>query len=141
MPTLSFDTGVKEYDVDGRAKLRFNPSDPELYARVLDFVDKSDEIEMRYAALKEVMTGEMDEQGFPVGGVEVVTKIRQLDRELKDTLADIFGHDNDFDAIFDHRSCLAVTDTGRNILNNFFEAIAPIILKSTPSAAGNWRKS
>ena len=31
MEKLSFDTGIREYDVNGNGVLRFNPSDPNVY--------------------------------------------------------------------------------------------------------------
>ena len=127
MAGIRFDTGAEEYDINGRAVLRFNPTDPELYACILDFQEKEDEYEQRFAALQNDMTGETDEEGLPVGAAELVRAMRQLDGELKADLRRIFGEDNDFDAIFDHRNALALNTDGETILSGFLTAIAPYI--------------
>ena len=40
MEKLVFDSGVKEYKLGTGGVLRFNPSDPNVYARFMDAMDK-----------------------------------------------------------------------------------------------------
>jgi uncharacterized protein (UPF0335 family) len=127
MAGIHFDTGIKEFNINGRAVLRFNPTDPGLFQRILNFQAVAESFEKRYAALDKEMTGEVNENGFPAGAEKVVMAVKELDAEIKESLRDIFGRDNDFDAIFDGMSCLAMTDTGANIVSNFMEAVVPLI--------------
>ncbi|MDL2294989.1 hypothetical protein LJC60_10305 [Ruminococcaceae bacterium OttesenSCG-928-D13] len=125
--SISFDTGAEEYEVnDGRASLFFNPADPALFARILELQGLVGDFETRYAQLEKKITGEVDAQGFPVGADDVVKGMRELDADLKAQLRDVFGPRNDFDAIFDHMSCFAITENGLTVVNNFFEAITPL---------------
>lgn len=41
MQTLQIDTGVEEFEVNGRGVLRFNPGDPNLYHRFLTCANSS----------------------------------------------------------------------------------------------------
>ncbi|MDL2327474.1 hypothetical protein LJC64_02280 [Ruminococcaceae bacterium OttesenSCG-928-A11] len=125
--SINFDTGADEYEVNGgRATLYFNPADPAVFAGILELQELANGFETRYAELEKKITGEMDEQGFPVGAEDVVKGMRELDADLKAQLRDVFGPRNDFDAIFDHMSCFAITENGDTIVNNFFEAITPL---------------
>ncbi|MDL2294838.1 hypothetical protein LJC60_09475 [Ruminococcaceae bacterium OttesenSCG-928-D13] len=126
--SISFDTGVEEYEVNGgQAMLRFNPTDPGLFARILDLQGVIAGFEQRYADLEGKVTGEQDEHGFPIGADTVAQAMRQMDIELKEELRTVFGQGNDFDAIFGHMSALAITDTGNSIVGNFLEAVVPLI--------------
>ena len=40
MEKISFDSGVKSYKINGTGVLRFNPGDPNVYARFLQAADK-----------------------------------------------------------------------------------------------------
>ena len=45
MQTLQIDTGVEEFEVNGRGVLRFNPGDPNLYHRFFDLREQLAELE------------------------------------------------------------------------------------------------
>ena len=44
MENISFDSGMQQYRINGGGVLRFNPGDPNLYARFLESADKIREI-------------------------------------------------------------------------------------------------
>ena len=50
MEKLSFDTGIREYDVNGNGMLRFNPSDPNVYERFFNAADETQKIERELIA-------------------------------------------------------------------------------------------
>ena len=49
MEKLQFDSGVKEYRINGGGVLRFNPGDPNVYARFLEAADKLQQLEQDLA--------------------------------------------------------------------------------------------
>ena len=49
MKTLHFDSGIQEYKLCGEGTLRFNPSDPNLYARFMEAAEKVQGIEKEMA--------------------------------------------------------------------------------------------
>ena len=42
---LSIDTGVQEFEINGSGVLRFNPSDPNVYNRFMEMLDKVQAVE------------------------------------------------------------------------------------------------
>ena len=110
METIPFDSGVRSYRL-GAGILKFNPSDPNVYARFLASLD-------RLAALEsELKTAETDP----------VTAMYAADKQVKAILSEVFGPENDMDAIFSGISLLAVGENGRRLLTNFLAAIEPIL--------------
>lgn len=112
MEKLNFDSGIKSYRV-GSGVLRFNPSDPNVYARFLDAAQQ-------LAALE----GELTQTASDTG---VVQKLRRADEQVKKLLGEVFGPGNDMDAIFSGISLLAVGDNGQLLLTNFMAAVEPIL--------------
>ena len=49
MEKISFDSGIKSFKINGNGVLRFNPSDPNVYARFLEAGDKMQEVEKALA--------------------------------------------------------------------------------------------
>ncbi len=47
---LNFDDGIKEYEVNGRELLRFNPSDPNVYNRFCELYEELSKLEESYEA-------------------------------------------------------------------------------------------
>ena len=45
MEKIQFDSGIRAYRINGGATMRFNPADPNLYARFLEAGEKMGEIE------------------------------------------------------------------------------------------------
>lgn len=111
MEKLTFDTGVKTYKV-GAGVLKFNPTDPNVYARFLEVLDG-------LAQLESALTG--------VSGAEAVAALAKADREVKDKLSYVFGPGNDMDAVFSGVSLLAVGANGQRLITNFLGAIEPIL--------------
>ncbi len=112
METVLFDSGVKTYRV-GAGILKFNPTDPNVYARFLDSLDRLTALE---ADLSAAATGEA-----------AILALREADRRAKAVLGEVFGPENDMDAIFSGMNLLAVGDNGQQLLANFLAAIEPIL--------------
>ena len=124
MEKLVFDTGVKEYEVNGGATLRFNPADPNVYARFMDVTEKINSVEKRMA--ERAKKAENKEGGAQ--GAAILRIMRDADKEVKNLLADVFGETNDFHKIFEGVNLMAVASNGERVITNFFEAIEPILV-------------
>lgn len=122
MEKLIFDNGVKEYSINGRATLRFNPADPNVYARYVDCIEKINgiEAEMRTAGAA------MDENS-PDYAKQSLDIMRNADAKVKTMLRETFGSQNDFDAIFDGVNVMGVAVNGKMVITNFMEMLAPIL--------------
>lgn len=122
MEKLIFDNGVKEYSINGRATLRFNPADPNVYARYVDCIEKINgiEAEMRTAGAA------MDENS-PDYAKQSLDIMRNADAKVKTMLRETFGAQNDFDAIFDGVNVMGVAVNGKMVITNFMEMLAPIL--------------
>lgn len=120
MEKLKFDSGVREYQINDGGILRFNPSDPNVYDRLVDTNYKLQEVEKRLvekgAALKENGTAEA-----------VIKIMAEADKEAKALLNWVFGGDNDFDKLFSGVNVMAVGENGERIITNFLAVITPII--------------
>lgn len=112
METILFDSGVRSYRV-GTGILKFNPTDPNLYARFLDSLDRLTDLEKELTAAST--------------GAEAVNALRNADTRVKSILAEVFGPENDMNDIFSGVSLLAVGDNGQRLLTNFLGAIEPIL--------------
>lgn len=112
METILFDSGVKTYRV-GAGTLKFNPTDPNVYARFLSSLDSLTDLEKSLCA--------------PADGIAAVTALEAADKKVKAILGRVFGPENDMDAIFSGVSLLAVGDNGQRLLTNFLAAIEPIL--------------
>ena len=111
MEKLTFDTGVKSYKV-GAGVLKFNPTDPNIYARFLETLDS-------LSALEEELT--------KASGADAIAALSHADKAIKEKLAYVFGGDNDLEAIFCGVSLLAVGANGERLITNFLAAIEPIL--------------
>jgi len=112
METILFDSGVKTYRV-GAGVLKFNPTDPNVYARFLSSLDSLTDLEKSLSA--------------PKDGLAAITALREADTKVKAILSQVFGPENDMDAIFSGVSLLAVGDNGQRLLTNFLAAMEPIL--------------
>lgn len=111
MEKLTFDTGVKSYKV-GTGVLKFNPTDPNVYARFLETLDSLSELEKTLAK---------------ASGQEAITALAGADKAIKEKLSYVFGPGNDLEAIFSGVSLLAVGDNGERLITNFLAAIEPVL--------------
>ena len=119
MQKLNFDLGLKEYEIGGGV-LRFNPGDPNVYARFA-------EAGKRMAAAEERLIAKAEAAGEGASGETVLALMAEADREVKDVLAWIFGDHNDFNAIFCGTNVMGVAGNGERVITNFIHAIQPIM--------------
>lgn len=119
MQKLNFDLGLKEYEIGGGV-LRFNPSDPNVYARFA-------EAGKRFSAAEEKLVAKTKDVGLENRGEVALKLLEEADREMKDILTWIFGAHNDFDAIFCGTNVMGVGANGERIITNFIHAIQPIM--------------
>ncbi len=126
MERIKFDNGVKEYRLGSGGVLRFNPGDPNLYARFLEAVERISlvEKEMVNAADREEPTG-----------AALVKLLQEADQKMKNILSWVFGQDNDFDKILGGVNLLAVGANGNRVVTNLFEVLQPILIAGAESCA------
>ena len=117
MEKISFDTGVKTYQINDTGLLRFNPADPNVYKRLKDMGPKIEAMEAEY---------NNQVKGITDGG-EAIDLLAEYDKKTKDLLSDAFGQENDFDAIFGGANIMAIAGNGQLIVTNFLDAITPIV--------------
>lgn len=121
MEKIKLDSGVESFRI-GAGVLRFNPTDPNLYARFLEAVDS-------IAALESQM-------GNPqVQGAEAVALLGEIDSRVKAILQQVFGPENDLAGIFAGVNLLALGTNGKRVLNNFFDALEPIMTRGAKACA------
>ncbi|MBQ8768859.1 MAG: hypothetical protein IJZ15_04345 [Oscillospiraceae bacterium] len=114
---LVFDDGIKEFEVNGGAILRFNPSDPALYDRFRGMIGKIEKLESDIAK----------ESKETSDGNKALDKLCEYDHKVKGFLNEAFGLDNDFEQIFSGLNLMAVGTNGNRVVANFLDAIRPII--------------
>lgn len=119
MQKLNFDLGLKEYEIGGGV-LRFNPNDLNVYARF-------GEAGKRLTAVEEKLIAKAQAAGEKAPGEVVLELMAEADREVKETLAWIFGDHNDFDAIFCGTNVMSVAGNGERVITNFISAVQPIL--------------
>ena len=117
MEKLNFDIGIKEFDVNG-AVLRFNPSDPNVYARFVAAADQLMAVEKKLVA---------DGRASGEDGSAVIGALEKADMEVKNILKGVFGAQNDFNAIFGGVNAMAVGTNGERLLTNFLACIGPVL--------------
>lgn len=127
MEKISFDSGVRSYKINGTGVLRFNPGDPNVYARFLEAADKLQEVEASLVAEAKTIP-EAD-------GAGVVQLLNRADREMKGILSWVFGQENDFDKILGGVNLLAVADNGQRVVTNLLEALQPILVEGAERCA------
>ena len=123
MENIQFDSGLRSYRVNGGELLRFNPGDPNLYARFLESVDK----------LKAV---EAELSGEELSGAEETLKLlSRADGKMKDILNWVFGSHNDFHRILQGINLLAVAENGERVVTNLFAALEPVLIAGARECA------
>lgn len=118
MKNITLDTGIEEFSFQGGGVLRFNPSDPNLYARFL-------EAEEKMKALEADLRQKAKEQGNATEASIALS--RQADRQAKDLLNWVFGGENDFDKLLNGVSLLAMTGNGQHLVTNLMDALETIL--------------
>ena len=127
MEKIQFDSGVRSYRINGGEALRFNPCDPNLYARFLESVEK-------LKAVERELTG----QAIPEAaqGADIVKLMTRADGEMKSILNWVFGGENDFHKILSGINLLAVAENGERVVTNLFAALEPILVEGAKRCAG-----
>lgn len=119
MEKLTLDTGVRAYKV-GAGVLKFNPTDPNVYARFLEILDSLSGLESELAQHT---------------GANAIAALAKTDKELKSRLSYVFGPGNDLDAIFSGVSLLAVGANGERLITNFLAAMEPVLREGARACA------
>lgn len=132
MEKLIFDTGVKEYQINDNGVLRFNPSDPNVYARFLAAMGKIEAVENALVNKAQEIESIEDQSE---SGAAVLQLMAEADREIKIILSEVFGQANNFDEILGGVNLLAVTANGERVITNFLEALQPIMVAGAESCA------
>lgn len=127
MEKLTFDSGIREFEINGQGVLRFNPSDPNVYTRLLD-------------ALDEIKTVESDlvEQSKEIrkdDGAAVLRLMAHADKQVKEILDKVFGPENDFDAILGGVNVMAVASNDERVVTNLLNVLTPIIREGAEKCA------
>ena len=123
MKKITFDTGLEEVVIGGGV-LRFNPQDPNLYARFDEAAKKLQAVE------KEMMA-----KAEGAEGAKVIQILHDADRKMKDVLGWVFGNGNDFDAILDGVNLLAIAQNGERVVTNLFAALEPVLVNGAMACA------
>ena len=118
MKTINLDTGVEEFCFAGGGALRFNPRDPNLYARFLEAEEQLKQLE-----------NELNEQAKSCADTpeSAVLLTRQADAKIKALLGGVFGGGNDFDKALGGVSLLAVAGNGKAVVTNLLEVLEGIL--------------
>lgn len=125
MEKIQFDSGIREYKLNGAGILRFNPGDPNLYARFMEAVERIREMEKKLAS-----QAKTDDSS-----TGVLKLLQDADREMKQTLGWVFGPGNDFDKILGGVNLLAIGANGERVITNLFAALQPILLAGAENCA------
>ncbi len=123
MHKIQVDTGVEEFEVNGRGVLRFNPGDPNVYHRFdarQQLSALQTELTRRTRALEENPDAE------DRAAAELVL-LAEYDRRIKAMLSGVFGKENDFDALLEGVNLAGLGRNGRPVVQNLLDALAPVL--------------
>lgn len=132
MEKLIFDSGIREFQINNNGVLRFNPGDPNVYARLMESGEKIQKVESELLAKAETTISADQEEN---NGAAMLQLMAEADRKVKEILAWIFGADNDFDKIFAGINLMAVGSNGERVLTNFLSALLPIVQEGAEKCA------
>lgn len=126
MEKIQFDVGQRNYRINGGGILRFNPGDPNVYARFMEAVEKLQNVEEELTQTPETAQAE-----------EILKRMSQADEKMKEILNWVFGADNDFKKLLNGVNLLAVADNGQRVVTNLFEALEPVLVEGARRCAGD----
>ena len=129
MEKIQFDAGQRSYRINGNGILRFNPGDPNLYARFMEAVEKLQAVET-----------ELMQQGESAQGENIVKLMGSADEKMKSILNWVFGGDNDFHKLLGGVNLLAVADNGERVVTNLFAALEPVLVAGAKRCAADLAK-
>lgn len=127
MEKIQFDSGIKQYKINGNGVLQFNPADPNVYARFMEAAQKIKQLETQ---LRTKASTAQDE-----GGAQIVQLMADADKQMKDILSWVFGEGNDMNAILGGVNLLAMASNGERVVTNLFAALQPILMEGAQSCA------
>lgn len=130
MEILNFDSGIKEYQLGNCGILRFNPSDPNVYAR---FMEAADNI----SAIEDKLVEDAKALGETPDGGDALKLMAQMDADVKTELNHVFGGTNDFNEIMRGVNLLAVASNGERVITNLLNALEPIMRSGAEQYANN----
>ena len=130
MEKIQFDAGQRSYRINGNGILRFNPGDPNLYARFMEAVEKLQAVET-----------ELMQQGESAQGEDIVKLMGRADEKMKSILNWVFGGDNDFHKLLGGVNLLAVADNGERVVTNLFAALEPVLVAGAKRCATELAKA
>lgn len=125
MKKIVFDSGIEEILIGGGV-LRFNPGDPNLYARFEQAADKLRAVEK-----------EMTEKAENAEEEKLLSLLQEADGKMKQILGWVFGAGNDFDAILQGVNLLAVAGNGQRVVTNLFAALEPVLVAGAQACAAD----
>lgn len=128
MEKIQFDSGIKEYRINGTGVLRFNPGDPNVYARFLEAAQKIQGMEQELAQKAKALEGQ-DE------GAQALHLMAEADVQMKGVLDWVFGNGNCFDEILGGVNLLAVAGNGERVVTNLFNALQPVLVAGAEACA------
>ena len=132
MEKLIIDSGIREYQINDNGVLRFTPSDPNVYARFLEVMEKIQSVEEKLVAKAKALEKAENQEG---SGAAVLKIMAEADRDIKQLLAEVFGEGNDFDKLLGGVNLLAVAGNGERVITNFLTAMQPIMVAGAESCA------
>ena len=118
---LSIDTGVQEFEINGSGVLRFNPSDPNVYNRFTEMLDKVQTVENELVEKAGLLPQENNGEG-------ALLLLAEADRKTKAALREAFGQENDFDQLLGGVNLMSVASNGERVVTNLLDALRPIIM-------------
>ena len=116
MENLNLALGVEEYQIAGGGVLRFNPTDPNIYA---NFVACEKQLEAIHKSFRKKAESAKD-------GAAVLQLLQEADGELKMVLNGIFPG-NDFHRALGGVNLLALGGDGRTVAEKLLEALGNIL--------------
>lgn len=132
MEKLTFDSGIKEYQINDNGVLRFNPADPNVYARFLSAMEEIESLESALVAKAKDIESAPD-QGQ--SSAAVLKLMAEADRKIKNILSHVFGASNNFDEILGGVNLLAVAGNSERVITNFLAALQPIMVAGAENCA------
>lgn len=117
MQKITFDTGIKTYQINDSGVLKFNPSDPNLYKRFKDLRVEIEQIQKDYSERSKTTES----------GDDAIDLLAEYDARVKKSLSHVFGEENDFDSILGGANVMAVASNGELVITNFLDAMLPIV--------------
>ena len=134
MEKIVFDNGTKEYEINNNGVLRFNPSDPNVYARFYDAAEQIQQIEKDLIVKGESLKNNENGDEEAVGEAKI-RFMQEADKQVKELLNYAFGGENDFDKLLGGVNLLAVALNGERVVTNLMQALLPVIEQGAQKCA------